>query len=89
MDAERTISAYPLYANVGPVLMPANLHLAASLGRIAPGALVLLYSVGSVSTASAAVMRWGDVALGPEPERGLYERFARELSAGRGASSRV
>ncbi len=81
VDPTKTISAYPLYANIGPALMPANLHLAASLGRIAPGARVLLYSVGSVSTASAVVMRWGDVALGPEPAPGLYARFTREFSA--------
>jgi 3-oxoacyl-[acyl-carrier-protein] synthase-3 len=80
VDHRKTISAYPLYANVGPVLMPANLHLAASLGRIARDDLVLLYSVGSVSTASAAVMRWSDVALGAEPEPGLYARWERELS---------
>ena len=80
VDPAKTISAYPLYANIGPALMPANLHLAASLGRIKPGQRVLLYSVGSVSTASAVVMRWSNVALGPEPEPGLYARFERDFS---------
>lgn len=65
----RALSTYPLYSNIGPALMPANLHHAASTGRIARGDRVLLYSIGSVSTASAAVLRWGDVALGPAPTR--------------------
>jgi 3-oxoacyl-[acyl-carrier-protein] synthase-3 len=64
---DRTISTYPSYGNMGPVLMPANLYQAASEGRIHKGDLVLLYSIGSVSSAGAVVMRWGDVALGPPP----------------------
>jgi 3-oxoacyl-[acyl-carrier-protein] synthase-3 len=65
IDPARTVSTFPRTGNIGCALMPANLHAAAGAGRIAPDALVLLYSVGSVSTASAAVLRWGDVALGP------------------------
>lgn len=61
----RTLSTYPRYGNIGPALMPVNLHEAATSGRIGAGSLVCIYSIGSVSTASAAVMRWGDVALGP------------------------
>lgn len=64
---ERTINTYPLYANVGPVLMPTNLFHAAHAGRIRPGDLVLVYTIGSVSSTGAAVMRWGDVGLGPSP----------------------
>lgn len=64
---ERTISTYPIYTNLGPALMPANLYHAASQGRISPGDTVLLYSVGSASTAMAVVMRWGEVALGTAP----------------------
>lgn len=64
---ERTLNTYPLYANVGPVLMPSNLFHAAHGGHIRPGDLVLVYTIGSVSSAGAAVMRWGDVALGPSP----------------------
>ena len=30
---------------------------------------VMLYSVGSASTAMALVLRWGDVALGTPPPR--------------------
>ena len=65
IPAERAVDTYPLYANVGPALLPINLHHAAASGRISRGDLVLAFTVGSVGTASAAVMRWGDVALGP------------------------
>lgn len=57
---DRTISTYPRYANIGPVLMPANLAHAAEEGRLADDSLVLLFSIGSVSSASAAVLRWSD-----------------------------
>lgn len=70
IDLERTVSTYPRFANTGPVLMPTNLHHAASQGRIARGDLVMLFSIGSVSSASAAVIRWGEVALGPPIKRG-------------------
>lgn len=66
VPAERTVDTYPEFGNVGPVLMPANLHRAATTGRLRPGALVLLYTVGSVSSAGAAVLRWGDVRVAPE-----------------------
>ncbi len=65
--ADRTISVYPLYANVGPTLNGLNLFHAAAWNRIRPGSRVLLYSVGSVSSCSAVVIRWSDVALGKEP----------------------
>jgi 3-oxoacyl-[acyl-carrier-protein] synthase-3 len=68
VDESRTISTYRSYANIGPALMPVNLHRAAQTGRIKPNDLVLLYTVGSVSTASAAIMRWGEVGLGPAVE---------------------
>lgn len=67
IDPKRTISVYKLYGNIGSALMPANLYHAAHEGRIKKGDLVMLYAVGSVSSASAVVMRWGDVALGPPP----------------------
>jgi 3-oxoacyl-[acyl-carrier-protein] synthase-3 len=65
---DRTIDTYPLYGNMGPVLLPTNLYRAAKEGKIRSGDLVLTYTVGSTSTASASVIRWGDVALGPDPE---------------------
>lgn len=67
ISLDRTIDTYPRYANIGSALMPVNLYTAARERRIAPGDLVVVYSVGSVSSASAVVMRWGDVALGPPP----------------------
>jgi 3-oxoacyl-[acyl-carrier-protein] synthase-3 len=68
VDPSRTISTYPRYANIGPALMTANLFHAAREGRVRKGDLVMVYAVGSVSSAAAAVMRWGDVSLGREPE---------------------
>ncbi|MEW6729765.1 MAG: 3-oxoacyl-[acyl-carrier-protein] synthase III C-terminal domain-containing protein [Acidobacteriota bacterium] len=64
VDPERTISTYPLYANVGPVLPAVNLYHAVKERKINKGDLVMLYTVGSVSSAGAMVMRWGDVKLG-------------------------
>ncbi|MCA9650478.1 MAG: 3-oxoacyl-ACP synthase [Myxococcales bacterium] len=78
IPAARTISTYPLYANMGPVLWPVNLHHAASLGWLERGDLVLVYSVGSVSSAGAVVMRWGEVGLGPLPRRVQEDRDAVE-----------
>jgi 3-oxoacyl-[acyl-carrier-protein] synthase-3 len=60
----RAVDTYPEYANIGPALLPANLYRAAASGQLRPGDLVLLYTVGSVSSAGALVMRWGEVALG-------------------------
>lgn len=68
VDRKRVYDSHQLYANIGPVLTPVNLHHAASEGLIRPGSLVLIYAIGSVSSAGAAVIRWGDVALGPMPE---------------------
>ncbi len=68
VDRIRVYDSHQRYANIGPVLTPANLHHAATEGLIKPGNLVLMYAIGSVSSAGAAVMRWGDVALGPMPE---------------------
>ncbi|HYH86271.1 MAG TPA: 3-oxoacyl-[acyl-carrier-protein] synthase III C-terminal domain-containing protein [Pyrinomonadaceae bacterium] len=67
IDPARTICRHSLYANVGPALPAVNLYHAASEGKIKKGDLVMLYSIGSVSSASAVVMRWGDVALGDAP----------------------
>ncbi|MBL9038988.1 MAG: hypothetical protein JNG84_10765 [Archangium sp.] len=66
-DAKKTFNVHPRYANVGPVLMPANLFHAAHEGKVRPGQVVLLHTVGSVSSASAAVVRWGEVGLGSAP----------------------
>ncbi len=67
-DLRKTIDTHACYANTGPVLVPTNLHAAAAAGRLKRGDTVLLYAVGSVSSRAAAVLRWGDVKLGPSPE---------------------
>jgi len=64
---ERTISVNASTANVGPALMPANLLHAARLGRLRRGDLVMVQSIGSASSAAAAVMRWNEPGLGPRP----------------------
>jgi 3-oxoacyl-[acyl-carrier-protein] synthase-3 len=63
IDPERTISVYPSYGNMGAALTTANLYHAAHAGKIRRGDLVLVYAIGSTSTAGATLMRWGDVAL--------------------------
>ncbi|HLV64410.1 MAG TPA: 3-oxoacyl-[acyl-carrier-protein] synthase III C-terminal domain-containing protein [Polyangiaceae bacterium] len=69
IDPERPIvNTYPKYANCGPALLTSNLYHAAREMPFKKGDLVLMYSVGSISSAGAIVVRWGDVALGPEPE---------------------
>lgn len=67
IDPERTLNLYPQYANIGPVLPIANLYHAAQSGKIHENDLVLVYTIGSASTAAATVMRWGEVALGSMP----------------------
>ncbi len=61
IPADRVVDTFPEFGNVGAALLPVNLHAAASRGRIKPGDTVLMYAVGSVSSASAAVVTWGDV----------------------------
>ena len=67
VDPERTLTTYPSFANIGPALLPVNLHHAARTGRIKKGDAVLCFGIGFSSNAAAMVMRWGDVALGPMP----------------------
>jgi 3-oxoacyl-[acyl-carrier-protein] synthase-3 len=74
VDRERVVNTYPRYANIGPVLWPAALHDAASSGRLKTGDLVMLYSIGSVASSSAAVLRWGDVGV-REPPRAAEIRL--------------
>jgi len=64
---ERAVNYYERYANIGSALPTTNLYHAAEEGRLSPGDLVLVYCIGSVSSAGAVVMRWGDVGLGPAP----------------------
>ncbi len=71
---EKTINLYPVYANVGPILWGCNL-LHAAHWHLKKDDLVLLYSVGSVSSAAASVIRWGDVGLGPLPACPTLEEY--------------
>lgn len=61
---DRIVSTYERFANTGPALIPMNLHEAARQGKLRAGDPVLLYAIGSVSTAAATVLRWSDAALG-------------------------
>ncbi|KIG14306.1 3-oxoacyl-[acyl-carrier-protein] synthase, KASIII [Enhygromyxa salina] len=63
-EMSQIVDNYPRFANCGPALWANNLHTAVSEGRVAPGDLVLGYSIGSVSTASAVVFRAGEIAVG-------------------------
>ncbi len=88
VDRRKTMSVYPLYANVGPALLGLNLLHAAHWRTYRPGDLVLLYSVGSVSSCSAAVVRWGDVELGALPEGTSLELLeAYEAEVGQSTST--
>ncbi|MGA9525580.1 MAG: 3-oxoacyl-[acyl-carrier-protein] synthase III C-terminal domain-containing protein [Myxococcaceae bacterium] len=84
-DLRKTIDTHACYANTGPVMVPTNLHAAASAGRLHRGDTVLLYAVGSVSSRSAAVLRWGDVKLGPSPDPEIRSSFVSRGSSGPGA----
>lgn len=61
---DRIVSTYERYANTGPVLIPMNLYESVRQGKLHEGDWVLLYAIGSVSTAVATVMRWSDAKLG-------------------------
>jgi 3-oxoacyl-[acyl-carrier-protein] synthase-3 len=69
VEEGRYHSVYARYANIGAALMPATLYHAIHDGKVRPGQVVGLYSVGSTSTAASVVMRVGEIALGPYPER--------------------
>jgi 3-oxoacyl-[acyl-carrier-protein] synthase-3 len=75
VDPRRTLSVYPLYANVGPALLGLNLLHAAHWRKFRPQHRVLLYTVGSVSSCSASVLRWGKVGLGPLPKGATLARL--------------
>ncbi|MEM9555927.1 MAG: beta-ketoacyl synthase N-terminal-like domain-containing protein [Acidobacteriota bacterium] len=70
----KTINMHPIYNNVGPALLGVNLFHAAHW-RLTPGDRVLFYTVGSVSSCAAAVVRWSDVALGPIPQGASLEDY--------------
>lgn len=61
---DKIVCTYERFANTGTALMPINMHESVRQGKLRAGDWVLLYAVGSVSTAVATVMRWSDVSLG-------------------------
>jgi 3-oxoacyl-[acyl-carrier-protein] synthase-3 len=63
INPEKTIDCSPRYANIGPVLSLANLYHAQQMGKIRKNDLVLMYGFGAASSASACVMRWGNVPV--------------------------
>ena len=80
LPPERVADTYARTANTGPVLMPQNLYEGARRGLFGPGDDVLLFTLGSMSTSGAAVMRMGELVLAPEEDDPVEE----DLGAGRG-----
>lgn len=64
LPRDRIVSTYDRFANTGTALLPMNLVESVRQGKLRPGDWVLMYAVGSVSTAVATVMRWSDAAVG-------------------------
>ncbi|MBO0882248.1 MAG: hypothetical protein J2P17_18305 [Mycobacterium sp.] len=58
IDPDKTINTYPQYANIGPTLPLLNLHDALNAGHVRSGDLVLIATIGSVSSAAASLVRW-------------------------------
>lgn len=73
LPRERVADTYPKTANTGPVLMPQNLYEGARLGMFGPGDDVLMFTLGSMSSSGAAVMRMGEVILAPEDDAPVEE----------------
>lgn len=67
IEPQRIINLNPKYANIGAAFPFVNLYHAAESGRIRENDLVVVYTLGTSSSAGAMVMRWGEVALGPVP----------------------
>ncbi|MCK6503526.1 hypothetical protein L6R53_09035 [Myxococcota bacterium] len=75
LPADKVVDTYPRTANTGPVLMPQNLYEGARQGRFGPGDDVLLFTLGSMSTSGAAVVRMADLVLAPAPDEGVEEEL--------------
>lgn len=76
LDRAKTINMHPIYNNVGPCLTFTNLFHAGHW-QLKEGDRVLIYSVGSVSSCTATLVRWGKVALAPLPEGTHLEDYRR------------
>ena len=66
-DLSQMQDLFPQMGNAGLPFPLVHLHHAAAAGRLKPGDQVLIYTVGSVSSAGAMVLEVGDWALGPHP----------------------
>jgi 3-oxoacyl-[acyl-carrier-protein] synthase-3 len=64
---DRTLNLTPIYGHLGVVAAASNLYHAAQAGRLGADDLVMIFTYGMAGTAGAAILRWGDVALGPAP----------------------
>ncbi len=73
LPREAIADTYPETANTGPVLMPQNLYEGARRGLFGPGDDVLLFTLGSMSTSGAAVVRMSEMILAPEGEEPVEE----------------
>lgn len=68
IDRERTLDLFPRYGNVGAPFPLFNLYHALTEGKLDEGDRAVLFTVGSVSSAGALVLRAGAIAVGPHPE---------------------
>lgn len=64
---ERAPDLFPRLANVGAPFPFVHLYHGLAEGSVGAGELGMVYTVGSVSSAGAAVLRLGEIALGPPP----------------------
>lgn len=71
IPAHKSRDLFPRLANVGAPFPAVHLHHAIAEGRLRPGELAVLFTVGSVSSAGAMVLRVGEVAVAPMPVGGL------------------
>lgn len=62
LDPARTIDLFSRYGNVGAPFPAFALHHGLAEGRARPGDIALLFTMGSVSSSGASVVRLGEVA---------------------------
>lgn len=65
---DKTHDIFPYYTNIGASLPGVSLYHAAFEGKIRKKDKVLIYSIGSESSASAIILEWGDVKVGRLPQ---------------------
>ena len=62
IDPARTLDLFSRYGNVGAPFPAFALHHGLAEGRARPGDIALLFTMGSVSSSGASVVRLGEVA---------------------------